>query len=322
MKKLENLTWKPKWVSHLGCLQGCLDYLNIKVSDAWLFGATGHAFIINIHDVVCPSGPTAWNTEKILELGGNLGCRIEKIVAFKSQPDFAEKQKLAWDKTRHAIENGIPCYGWELFIPEYYVVNGYDESGYLFNGPMSEGARDPKAWKELGDSGIGVLEMAVVKPGRTVDDATVIKEALQFAVEHSKNPEKWILPKYKSGLEGYDNWINALKEKKAVGMGAAYNAAVWHECRQHAVDFLREAKGRIADSLHSHFDKAIKHYETVSQNLDKVADLFPFMTATEEQKDAHIKDDARCEKAVAYLTSARQAERSGLETIAAIAEVL
>ena len=48
-KKIENLRWQPKWISHLGCVKGCLDHLGVGVSDAWLFGATGHAFVINIH---------------------------------------------------------------------------------------------------------------------------------------------------------------------------------------------------------------------------------------------------------------------------------
>jgi AraC family transcriptional regulator len=47
-KKLENLRWSNRWTSHLGCIKGCLNYLSLDVSDAWLFGATGHAFIINI----------------------------------------------------------------------------------------------------------------------------------------------------------------------------------------------------------------------------------------------------------------------------------
>ncbi len=49
-KKLENLRWRSRWTSHLGCVKGCLDYLNIDISDAWLYGATGHAFIINVAD--------------------------------------------------------------------------------------------------------------------------------------------------------------------------------------------------------------------------------------------------------------------------------
>ena len=50
MKKLEHLRWKPHWVTHLGCIKGCLNYLGIEVSDAWLYGGTGHAFVINICD--------------------------------------------------------------------------------------------------------------------------------------------------------------------------------------------------------------------------------------------------------------------------------
>jgi AraC family transcriptional regulator len=47
-KQLENLRWKPMNVTHLGCIKGCLNYLDLDVTDAWLFGATGHAFIINM----------------------------------------------------------------------------------------------------------------------------------------------------------------------------------------------------------------------------------------------------------------------------------
>jgi hypothetical protein len=47
-KHLKNLRWNPRMVSHLGCIKGCLDYLGMDISDAWLFGGTGHAFIINI----------------------------------------------------------------------------------------------------------------------------------------------------------------------------------------------------------------------------------------------------------------------------------
>jgi hypothetical protein len=47
-KKLEYLKWQPKWISNLGCIKGCLDYLKLDVSDGWLYGATGHAFAFNL----------------------------------------------------------------------------------------------------------------------------------------------------------------------------------------------------------------------------------------------------------------------------------
>jgi hypothetical protein len=59
MRALENCRWVPRWVAHLGAVKGCLNYLGIEMSDAWLYGGTGHAFVLNVHEGLCPSGPTA-----------------------------------------------------------------------------------------------------------------------------------------------------------------------------------------------------------------------------------------------------------------------
>jgi AraC family transcriptional regulator len=47
-KELANLRWRGKMVSHLGCIKGCFAYLNLDISDGWLYGATGHAFLLNM----------------------------------------------------------------------------------------------------------------------------------------------------------------------------------------------------------------------------------------------------------------------------------
>ncbi len=309
-KKIKNLRWKPMWVSHLGCIKGCLEYLNLDVSDAWLFGATGHAFIINVHEVVCPSGPTAWNTEMLFKLGKNIGYTIDGVFSHKSKSDFAEKKKLAWEMVKQAIDEDLPCYGWELDIPEFYVVYGYDNEGYYFSGPRCDSGKGPKPWKELGDTDIGVLEMYRVKPRKAVGDITTLKEAFEFVLEHSKSPAKWIFPKYKSGLAGFENWIHALETGKAEGFGMAYNTAVWSECRNFAVKFLKEAKQRIDSKFSSLFNEAVEHYEVVAQNLRNVSETFPF-----PPKDDEIKDEARLKTALGHLRDAKKAEESGLKTL-------
>ena len=35
-KKLNNLEWKCAWVSQVGCIKGCLEYLGDKSTMAWL----------------------------------------------------------------------------------------------------------------------------------------------------------------------------------------------------------------------------------------------------------------------------------------------
>ena len=317
IKKLEDLNWSSKWVSHLGCIKGCLDFLGIDASDAWVYGGTGHAFIMNVHDVVCPSGPTAWNTQRMLELLENLGCKIDTVCAHKSQEDFTEKQKNAWELVKLSINAGYPCYGWELAIPEYYVVYGYDENHYYFKGPAMTPETKPRLWQELGETDIGMIEMYAVKPAQAPDDTTAVKEALTFALEYAQSPDKWVFPKYKAGLAAYDNWIKAFETQTAEGFGTAYNAEVWSECRSLAVGFLKEAKGRLADAnLDPVFDEAISHYEIVASELGKVKELFPFLAL----KPEHIKDAARREKAVAALKTARDAEAKGLELLKRITD--
>ena len=59
MKVLGGLTYTPTWVNHMGCLSGCSRHPDIPVTDSWIYGATGPAFVINISRDSCPSIPTA-----------------------------------------------------------------------------------------------------------------------------------------------------------------------------------------------------------------------------------------------------------------------
>ena len=97
-------------------------------------------------------------------LGKNIGYEHAGMVgSHKSQDNFAEKQQEAWDMVRQAIDEEIPCYGWELGFPEYYVINGYDDIGYYYDGP--EPGSGPKPWRELGNTGIGELGILCIFRG-------------------------------------------------------------------------------------------------------------------------------------------------------------
>jgi hypothetical protein len=322
MKTLEGLRWKPKWTTHIGCLKGCLDYLGVEMTDAWLFGATGHAFVMNVHGEVCPSGPTAWRSEVLHELGQAVGYRVERIEGDKRQPGFDDVQKRAWEATRQAIDDGIPVYGWELDFAEYYVVHGYDETGYYFSGPLCDDGKGPKPWRELGKTDIGWLVVHIVRPGEAKDDAAVVKRALEFAVAMRDDPDKWSFDVYKMSLAAYDSWIRAIENGKAGGFGTAFNAIVWAECRNHARDFLVEALGRLEGRCDALFEEAIESYAAVAKNLNGVGEIFPFLNTPDAEKEKNVKDPERCAKALEYLGAARAAEESGLKKLEEIAASL
>jgi hypothetical protein len=326
MKKLENCRWAPRWVSHLGCIKGCLDYLGLEVSDAWLYGGTGHAFVINLHEGVCPSGPTAWRTVRLFQLGANLGYRIDGVFGFKRQDDFAAVQERAWQHARQAIDRGWPCYGWELEIPEFYVVYGYEggakesAAGYYYSGPGCDEGKGPKPWRELGDTGIGVVELYSVSPGAAADDATTVKEALTFALQHAANPAEWIFEHYRAGLEGFDNWIHALQAGQASDIGTRYNAGVWLECRRNAVGFLEEARQRLAGRADAPLGEALAHYRVVAVSLARVAELYPW--TYEASGEAVLPVNGQSRAAVEALQAAKGAEAAGLEALDKIVQAL
>ena len=309
MYKLPDLVWTPAWTSVVGCIHGALNFHKLASDISWLFGATGHAFIINMsRDGSCPSGPTAWKTSRFFDLGKNIGYQIDGVWGDNRQPDFQNKQKAAWDLARASLDKNLPIIGWELAIPEFYVVNGYDDQGYYFSGPGAEQGPSPKAWQELGESEIGKLELYTIKPAQGKEMEIQVRESLVFALAFNQGSPEWVLPDYLAGQDAYRVWIDALISGRASLMGHAYNAAVWEECRRNGVAFLLEAKKRLKGRMDSIFDQAVLSYREVASQLKDVAELYPFF---ENNRQEPVGETPRGQKAAHHLQAAMAAESEG-----------
>jgi hypothetical protein len=320
LKELDNLKWSPRWVSYLGCIQGCLDFLSKPISAAWLYGASGHAFVMNVTPDLCPSGPTDWNTEMITKLGQNIGYQCRIISGWKGKVNLRNLQETAWKHARKAIDKGDPCFGWELDLPEYYIIYGYDEEGYYISGPGCDDGKGPVPWKKPGTSPIGVLEIQSMEFKEAAEDEKTVFDSLSYALEYAHHPEPWINPRSSGGLRAYDTWIGSLEKGIAAAFGLAYNAVVWQECRKYAAGFLHEARDRLnRTDLDELFEEATNHYDVVSENLGKVCELYPF-SQTLEMKPVRI--DAVSRKAAEALRRAKESEISGLDVISRLVDKL
>ncbi len=318
MKKIDSMVWTPKWVSHLGCMMGCLKHLKSDISDAWLYGGSGHAFILNIHDVICPSGPTAWRKERYHELIENVGIRSYHVVGHKSMSDFPEKQKQAHDLTVESIDDDRPVIAWELDIPEYHLINGYDEIGYYFTGAVSSKEKlvTPKPWQDVGKSEIGILEFEFPILVTPVDDEKIVHDALKFALDFSSTPAAMCFENYKAGVDGFDLWVKSIKEKTADDWGMAYNTAVWTECRTYAVEFLKETQTRLQGDVVPLLAEAEKHYNDVKIQLEELGKVFPFPPSDE------LKDESKVERGIELLHKARESEAKALKSVSKIVAML
>lgn len=310
MKALEHCRWRPRWVSRMGCIRGCLDFLGIDVSDPWLYGGTGHAFAINVHTTVCPSGPTAWRTDALDELSANLGYVSESTFGSRDTGDLDCMRETAWAHAKEAIGSGFPCYGWALRAPEFYVIYGYDDTGYYYSGVECETGTGPLPWQRLGDSGIGVVELVCVRRGEAATPERTVRDALSVAIEHARDSPHVSLPGYRSGPDAFTVWIEALETGDASDMGTRYNAGVWYECRRNAVGFLTEARDRLPPEAAPLFADALRHYTAVAANLSSVAHVYPWHAYVEGGHRLPV--DERSRSAADSLRKAQAAEIAGL----------
>ena len=277
----------------------------------WLMGGTGHAFVINIAPNVCPSAPTAWDKEPFYRLGKNVGFTTDTVFAHKSQPDFAQKQKLAWDTIRRAIDNGRPCYGWNFDAPIFSVIHAYDDRGYLFS--PSESDHGHKPWQELGNTEIGLLQVWVLSAVEPAEDTKTVHDVLEYTIEASAGGDDFIGPPSKLGLPGYDLWIHEVEAGQFEGFGMAYNATCWAQCRYFAVAFLREAAERIGGNERL-WKEATAHYQIVSDSLGRVNRLYPFDPAISPGFGYDMSESTR-RAAADHIRTARSTEEAGLRTI-------
>ena len=317
---LPGLQFVRRATTHMGCLEGCVNYLGLDMSPGWLFGGTGHAFFMNVGDSFCPAGPHEWPFFSVVSaLGQNLGIAFDLMMAlpWEEGDNFATKQEQIWEDVCQAIDGGHPCYGWHY---EFIIIAGYDERGYLLSGPIKaprvhpDGYRSFHTWRDFGaTAGPESVEIAAISQGRSHDDDTIVKDALTFATQAAQNGTG-------SGIKGYDAWIRGLEgSEDASGFGdkfwIAYHAAIWSECRAFAHAFLDEARQRLGGKIGPLLARAAEHYQVVGDSLAEVAELFPFVDGDEPLMRRNVENAKRRERAVASLKVTKAAEGAGLEAL-------
>jgi len=304
------------WASFLGCTQACSNYLGEGHSAHWLWGVSGYAFLINIHPELCPSGPTAFDNSFLKSNAAALGLQFESIVFNKYEDEFAPKQQEAHARVKQALENDVPVFGWELGIPEYYLLAGTDDKGYLYFDFDSSVKHCPL--DSIATSGIGMAEFNLLSPtGASVEPLDQIKSALKFLQDYHSHPEQFALPGYTMGNAAYGVWITALEEGKADPFGLAYNSNVWAEARSHALGFIREMKGKLSVSHDtSLLDNAISDFGIVSSDLNQLCQIYHFPPREGDQTPENAA------VAIQLLMQARAAEESGIQALLRFASQL
>jgi AraC-like DNA-binding protein len=310
--ELTNLKQPPIDTTLMGCIKGASDYYEQDYSPALLFGLTGHAFLINIHDELCPSGPYVWKKERFNALLENIGLKVEAQHCITAKSSEEERRELE-EKMKAHLNGGGLCM---LDFLEHQLISGYDEQSFLtlmpWNGCASSEVPLISAgtWKECFDKEGWAAVTMIVSAGQTGERLQAVREGLRFGLDSCRNGGEFEREGYRIGLPAYDSWIAGVRNGKGKSHGHWWNGMVWSECRRYAAEFFSELPGFLSGN-----DEDAEFLSLCAALEKKYRGLSDTIAAAKEKNLA-------AEKQEELLSAARAQEEKAIELLEQLCTVI
>jgi len=252
-------------------VKAVLDHFAHDTSDAAVYAGSGHAFVINVHEALCPSSPYCWRIDRTYPLIRNLGAQIEDLGFFHAGAGAEERARVE-QRLRDHLDAGKPC---SLVNMDHQVIEGYDEEGFLTARPWPKNPDYPPGrlefgtWRELGDE---VHVNFFLYERREPAAAEVVRrDALRFAIDAHRRPERLQEERYAAGPGAWDHWAAAAEEHGA-SHGNWWNGTVWSECRARAADWFAETAPSIEGEAAARAEALSASYRRIAEGLAEMAD--------------------------------------------------
>lgn len=308
--------WTKTMTSAAAAIHGAIAYTNKKqYSLVDVMGITGHAFRINIDpDHIDVAGPTMFPGGYLVRR--NL-CNLGFISSLSDteKPFTPKKVEKVLALIQQSIDQGVPVITFDLFIPEFGLIFGYDDEQQVFHA------------KDVSDEGTisytdfvekrNMLWVTTISESLPHSKYETLRMALDMIVDHARGRE-WqhiFEGKYHIGLAGYDAWIACMERRAADPFGNAYNVAVVSDAREFAAQFLRELAIRwngeniVERTVRKWAAEAAAHYAKTAEAFVQMRELFPF------PQGGQPDDSAIADRAVQLLREAKEAEGLGVEVL-------
>ncbi|WLD92829.1 hypothetical protein [Alkalihalobacillus sp. AL-G] len=333
-KQLDSLKFSYLHHTLVGSLKSCIDYLNIDVSEEWLYGMSSVAFLIATDKKVSTDAVAyGYDPGMIFRLVENVGIRVRGIHRAEDPVDRDGLLSSAWDYAKHAIDNNYPCFSFELEEGhEHAIIFGYDGKGYLSHGWHHRGT-ESIPWKKLGQQmcpcercqeqrmnseeqgNARFIDLHWVEP--TPNKVSVLDAFQQMlsVLFQINDHRSWVYKGCAVGLAAYDNLIDTVDKGTVIGKNLGYNLDVYSEARRRAPLFLNEVTMQIPAVPAELSGQAIDAYQTVSDRLKHASELYPW-----KQPFEPIGINEESQKASRLLKEAKDAEATGLNALREIYE--
>ncbi|WP_440114327.1 RNA polymerase sigma factor [Paenibacillus sp. QZ-Y1] len=325
------------WNSAAAAIYGMLNYVGQSPSLPMVMGLSGLAFRLTIlPGDIHIAGPTAYNFKEVLARGvrhmGYLPYAVEAVArevginANLADPSLlkenAKEKRLlhsrlvrALSLIRYSIHRGIPAVVWDLNIPEFGLIYGYDdEVRTLYGADFIKSGTIP--YDHIG-RGVNQEVFVLVVESAGMSREINIRAALTDILAHYRGDDPYTLLNTVSAIAAYAAWRDALIQGRVEPNGHAYNLAVLWDARYYASEFFKELSQRWAvDSRYKALipfcHQAEGLYRMITERLLVLVRLFPFPDGGQP----NMKNQA--DQAISILNEVEELERSAMDVIEAL----
>lgn len=245
---------------------------------------------------LCPSATSIWEFDAQKPWVENGGLCCSYVGRYWGQDEIEEECKnRGINIIKASIDSGIPAISWDIGVPEWGLITGYDDNKRMFSTLSVTGSADDMPYDILGKREIPILSVLTItgKTDKTKDK--ILKDTLNLAIGHLTG-EEWC--ENAKGLEAYPALIKFFED--------SFNPDLsWN------MEYYLGTYGALKYYAYQYFEK---------NNLTELSNLYKkvyenWKTAFELKTSYDISSTQIREKIVSLLSSAYDNERKALDVM-------
>ena len=255
-----------------------------------IVATSGFAFRMWVNTDLCPSATSIWgfDGQKPWVENGGLSCKY--VGRYWGEDAVEEKRRLeAITNIKESINRGIPAVSWDIGVPEWGLITGYDDDTQLFT-TLAVNGQGEMAYDLLGKRELPILSVLTITGKSDKTDEAVLYDTMKLAITHLNGGE-WC--DNAKGLNAYPALITIFEENSdiASSWNAEYFLGTYGALKEYAYKYFEKAGqvelAEIYKAVFNAWNEAFKiktsKDATLSDIREKIASLLNFAYDKEKQ---------------------------------------
>jgi len=283
-KILTGVSAVSNWTSVAGALEGALISLGSTLDRTAIMGLSGHAFRLAIRTssdgIADGESSVCFDYARALQLYANLGYRMEQVSARPADREYARRREDAIRQIRRSIDHNTPAVVYDLQLPEFGLVKGYDDRAGVFYVSTTVSAQYGEVlplaqWPA--PEHLRWVEVVLLGGRHRIERRKAEHAALAFAVDYAEHGDPRGPGDTAHGFAAYERWLEGYAQPdRLIRYGNARCIQVVQAARQDAARFLRDIARDYAVGIGAALKQAASAYDEEALALSRLASLFPY----------------------------------------------